>query len=155
MSLMRPFSSVRDDLNQIFNEMERGLFSPMRPGRGQHGEFGNTDLITALIPPVDVVDEGDKIRVKALLPDVKPEELEIEIDMNSLILHGETTHQEEEKQGNVYRREIVQGSVYRRIPLPSEVQPEQAKAEFENGALTIILPKSQEAKRHKIKAKRK
>jgi HSP20 family protein len=154
MSLIRPFSSIREDFNRLFRELDSEFFTtPLAlPGRGQ-GE----QLQTFLSPAVDVIDEEKNILVKAQIPGIKPENIDIDVENNTLTLTGETTEKFEDtqKQGNLVRQEISYGRSFRRIPLPADVNGEKAQAEFEHGVLTIKLPKSEETRRHKIKVQKR
>jgi HSP20 family protein len=150
MSLMRPFSSIRDDIDRMFREMEREFLTPIR-GRGGYAEPGTTDISTVWAPAIDMVEENNNILLKVQVPGIRPEDLDIEVENNTVTLSGESRQREEETKGNVYRQEICYGRFYRRVPLPTEVQADKAKANFEHGLLTISLPKSEETRRHKIK----
>lgn len=150
MSLMRPFSSIREDMNRLFREMEQEFQAPQRAKAGAE----RPELPGLWGPPVDIIEEGDNIKVKAQVPGVKPEDIEIEVENDTLLLSGETRYTTEEDRGNVHLREIATGQFFRRIPLPTDVQGDKAKAEFQEGMLTITLPKSAEVRRHKIKVSR-
>lgn len=152
MSLMRPFSTIREDLNRIFNEMDQEFLSPWLGGRGRT-ELGG-QVATVWAPAVDVIEAENEVQVKAQVPGIRPEELDIEVENNMLTLSGEHTEREEETRGNVYRKEICYGKFFRRVPLPTDVDPNKADARFENGMLTVRLPKSAESRRHKIKVQR-
>ncbi len=150
MSLTRPFSSLRDDLTRIFNEMDQEFFSPALGGRRP----GLTHLgqpLSLLTPPVDIVEEENEIKVTAQVPGIKPEDIDIEVDDNTLVINAETVEKEETTEGNVHRKEIISGKFFRRVPLPTEVEGEKAKASFENGLLKVTIPKSKVSRRHKIK----
>ncbi len=153
MSLMRPLSSLREDLNRVFSDLEQEFLSPWSPGRRRLGE--PEAFLAVWTPPVDVVEDEKEIRVKALVPGIKPEDLSIEVEDHTLCLSGESFKKEEEEKGNFYRKEITHAKVFRRIQLPTDVQGEKAKADFENGMLTVTIPKSEETRRHKIKVSRK
>jgi HSP20 family protein len=164
MSIMRPFSSMVDEINQLFNEMERGLYSPqygrsrgrMRQGGRTGGVGGGGDLESVWAPPVDVIEEDNQVVVRALVPGVQPDTLEIEAENDTLSLTGQTTmDMPEESQGNYHMCELPSGRIYRKVPLPAHVQSDKAQARFENGLLTVILPKSEESRRHRIQVKGK
>lgn len=154
MSLMFPFNDltrVLNDINQTFNQP---FFGPARAGRGQ-GEQGR-EFMSVWAPAVNVIEEENDIKVEAQVPGVKPDELEIDVDNNSVSIFGQKTEAfeegpREERKGSFHRREIVQGSFYRRIDLPTEVQADKAQANFENGILTVVLPIAQERRRHRIR----
>jgi len=148
MALMRPFSLVRDDLNRLFYEMDRDFFSPLSLPML---ERGGEDLINFWSPAVDVIDEDNEVIVKACIPGMKPDEMEVDVENNMLVIRGETTRKDEEKKKNYHRREIMQGRFYRQVPLPADVDGDKAKATFEHGVLTVSVPKSTQTKKHRVK----
>lgn len=152
MSLMRPISSIQQDINRIFNEMEQQMFSPFltRTRRRRRAEEGG-EMEQVWAPPIDIIDEEDKLKIQAFVPGIKPENLDIEVDKDTLTLRGESPWEEH---GDYYACELPHGKVYRQIRLPLDVQSEKAQANFENGLLTITLPKSAETRRHRIKVGR-
>lgn len=151
MSLMRPMTSLREDLNRIFSDLEQELMMPLGGRRRFEPGLEQQQQLSTWVPPVDIIEEEGSIKVKALVPGLKAEDIDIEIDNNMLCLCGESVKEEAEEKGNFYRKEISSARVFRRIPLPTEVQSDKAKANFENGMLTITIPKSEETRRHKIK----
>lgn len=155
MSLMRPFSNLREDMNRLFNEIDREFLTPWtaRGGMmGRGGESQSSDMMALWAPAVDIIEEDQDIKVKAQIPGIRPEDLDIEVDNHTLCICGETQEERQEEQGgNVYRKEIAYGKFFRRVPLPTDVKAEEAQANFENGLLTITLPKAEQTKRHKVK----
>ncbi|HHV95706.1 MAG TPA: Hsp20/alpha crystallin family protein [Clostridiaceae bacterium] len=97
-------------------------------------------------PRVDVYQTEKDVIVKAEIPGVSKEDLNIFIDENSIKLSGQTRKDNEFKDENVYRSERYYGSFSRTIPLPAEVKTEQAKAEYKDGILSIVVPKAESAK---------
>jgi HSP20 family protein len=104
-------------------------------------------------PLVNLSEDRDHIYVRAELPGVKAEDLEITIQDNSLILRGERKIASEEKQVNYQRRERESGFFRRVLALPSRVQPDKVEATCKDGILTIKLAKPEEVKPRKIKVK--
>ena len=88
----------------------------------------------------------DEIVVKAVLPGIKADEVQINVTGDMLTLKGEMNHEEEKKDKAWHIREQRWGQFERSVPLPTQVIADQAKAEFENGILTITLPKAEEVK---------
>ena len=97
-------------------------------------------------PAIDMYQTDDEIVVKASLPGVKADEVQINITGEILTLKGETRQVEEKKDKAWHMREQRWGAFERAIALPTEVVADKAKAEFENGILTITLPKAEEVK---------
>lgn len=106
-------------------------------------------------PAIDMYQTDDEIVVKASLPGVKADEVQINITGEILTLKGETRQVEEKKDKAWHMREQRWGAFERAIALPTEVVADKAKAEFENGILTIILPKAEEVKPKIINIKAK
>lgn len=104
---------------------------------------------------VDMYETDDEITVKAILPGVKPQDLEINVTGDVLNIRGETKEEEEVKDRNYLRRECRYGSFCRSIALPTAVVADKAEASFENGVLTLTLPKAEEVKPKTIKIKTK
>ncbi|RLC83370.1 MAG: Hsp20/alpha crystallin family protein [Chloroflexi bacterium] len=117
--------------------------------------FGMLEGFTTTLPAVDMYETGDAIMVKAALPGVKPENVEITTVGNTLTIKGETKEEAENKQGDYFYQEQRYGSFCRSFTLPTDIKADKAQAEFENGVLTLTLPKAEEAKRKSIKIKSK
>ena len=106
-------------------------------------------------PAINMYQTDDEIVVKASLPGVKADEVQINITGEILTLKGETKQVEENKDQAWHMREQRWGTFERSIALPTEVIADQARAEFENGILTISLPKAEEVKPKTINIKAK
>lgn len=106
-------------------------------------------------PAIDMYQTDDEIIVKASLPGVKADEVQINITGEILTIKGETKQVEEKKGKAWHVREQRWGAFERAIALPTEVVSDKAKAEFENGILTITLPKAEEVKPKIINIKAK
>ena len=104
-----------------------------------------------LTPAIDVSETDGKIVVKASLPGVKAEDVDISINDGVLTAKGERKFEEKTEGENFYRQEILYGSFSRSVPLPSRVNHEQADAEFKDGVLTVTLPMAEEVCPKQIK----
>ena len=104
-------------------------------------------------PLVNISEDRDHIYVRAELPGVKAEDLEITIQDNSLILRGQRKIPTEEKQVNYHRRERESGFFRRIVALPARIQPDKVEAATKDGILTIKLAKPEEVKPRKIQVK--
>lgn len=100
--------------------------------------------------PLDILDRDDELVVKASLPGLKPADLHVEVDDDSLRIWGEVKEEHQQEEGNYYLREHRYGRIERMTSLPVPVEADQAKAEFEDGMLTLTLPKASEARRKEI-----
>jgi HSP20 family protein len=97
----------------------------------------------------------DEVVVKAALPGIKADEVQINITGEVLTLKGEVRHEEDKKEKAWHIHEQRWGSFERSLVLPTEVVADKTKAEFENGILTITLPKAEEVKPRVINIKAK
>lgn len=120
------------ELARLQNEVE-GFFSRTFGGFPHIG--------TSWAPSVDVQDVGGNLVVKADLPGVKKENVEITATEHSLTIQGRTSEEHEEKTDNYYRQERRSGQFLRTIPLPASIDVNGTAAKFEDGTVTITLPK--------------
>ncbi|HEB63644.1 MAG TPA: Hsp20/alpha crystallin family protein [Gammaproteobacteria bacterium] len=143
---MNPF----DDMEQLFEGFfPRGWMQSMRRQWPEWAELGAP--FEGRIPKVDVVEQDETVVVRAELPGVDKDHLDISLTEESVTISATTKQESEEEKGDYHRREISQGSFSRTVALPAMVQGEQAKASFKDGILELTLPKAAPAKRHNIK----
>jgi HSP20 family protein len=109
----------------------------------------------AWLPPLEMYEKGDKIVVRAEIPGMKEEEIDISVEDNILTVKGEREAESEVKDEDYYRCELSYGRFSRSVALPSKVQAEKVDASYDNGILEITLPKVPEAKPKKIAVKAK
>jgi HSP20 family protein len=137
-----PFQTVekmREGMSRMFD-----LAFPSFSGR-------TTGLLEGMwSPAVDLYDTKDQIIVKADLPGMKKEDIEVSIHENTLILKGEKKNEMEKKEEDYVRTERFYGSFHRSFTLPSPVDVSQVKASYKNGVLEVLLPKKEEAKPKQI-----
>jgi HSP20 family protein len=137
-----------NELRNLQDEMNR-LFSFSFP-RSANQE----DIVRgAWTPSVDIFENQDKIILEAELAGMKPEEVDISIENNVITLKGERKFEKTEDKDNYHRVERSYGSFVRSFTLPRTVVSDEAEANFENGILSITLPKREEAKARKIEIK--
>lgn len=105
--------------------------------------------------PIDMYQTDENVVVKTSLPGIKPEEVEITVTGDTLTIKGETKTEEEVKRENYLRQERRSGAFTRSILLPGSLQTDRAEASFENGVLTLNIPKAEETKPKQIKIKPK
>jgi len=103
--------------------------------------------------PVDISDNDSSVSVKAVLPGIKPEDVEITVSEGVLTIRGESREEKKDEGENYYRREIRYGSFSRSVPLPTRVDQEKAEATFADGILTVALPKAEDVRPKQIKVK--
>jgi HSP20 family protein len=105
------------------------------------------------MPSLDVYEEKDTVVVKAELPGMKKEDVEVSLTGETLTIKGEKKEDKEVKEDDYYRRERSYGSFLRTVALPCEVKSDEIKASFKDGVLEIRMPKTEEAKKKSITVK--
>jgi HSP20 family protein len=133
------------DMDRLFERFFRG---------GTLAPFGET--WGPFSPSVDVVETADEIQVSAELPGLEDKDIEVSLDRGVLTISGEKSEERKEERENYYRAERTYGSFKRAIPLPTDVNEDKVEAVFQNGVLTITMPKAQVVegrKRISVKAK--
>ncbi|RKZ01375.1 Hsp20/alpha crystallin family protein [Candidatus Fermentibacteria bacterium] len=111
------------------------------------------DTGTDWMPPVDICEKADSIEFKVELPGIPRDEIEVEVSNGVLTVRGEKKMQEEKKGDTWHRREFSYGSFVRSFTLPSDMKSEEAEASFNEGVLTISIPKEEKALHRKIEIK--
>jgi HSP20 family protein len=136
---MNGVSALEQTFNRLFNEALTGMDWQARDSAA-----------ASWVPPVDVFEAADEIRILAEVPGVKPEDVKISVEGNVLTVQG-TKHQVvEETTDRVHRYERTYGSFERTFTLPATVDSTKIKAGYENGVLTLSLPKAEKAKPRQI-----
>jgi len=107
------------------------------------------------MPAIDMYQTDDEVVVKATLPGLKAEDVNITVTGETLTLRGEYKQENEQKETTYHIREQRSGSFERSLFLPTDVKSEKAKADFENGILTITMPIAEEVKPKSITIKAK
>jgi HSP20 family protein len=125
--------------------LDESFFRPLRIWpRWMEGE---------LALPLDMYETEEALTLKASVPGVKAEDIDITVAGNTLTIKGEFQREEEGKRGNVHFEERHYGKFQRSVSLPNTVDPDKARAEFKDGVLTLTLPKVEEAKPKHIEVK--
>ena len=107
------------------------------------------------MPAIDMYQTNDDVVVKATLPGLKSEDVDITVTGETLTLRGEFKQEDEQKESNYHIRESRYGSFERSVLLPTDVKADKAKADFKNGILTITMPIAEEVKPKSIMIKAK
>lgn len=102
-------------------------------------------------PSMDVVNRPKEIFVRAEVPGIDKEDLEVTVTDRSLTIAGTSRHEEESAEGDVHRHEIRSGSFSRTVTLPEDVDGRRAKASYKDGIVELHLPKLRSAKKHSVK----
>jgi len=126
-------TSLRDEIDRLF---EQPLTELARTSR----------LLSGWTPAVDLYEDKDNVFVKAELPGMKKEDIEVSFHNGTLSLSGERKSEEKHEDAEVYRSERFFGRFQRTVTLPTPVAADKVKAQYKDGILTITLPKTEEAK---------
>lgn len=133
-----------NQLTRLRDEINR-LFEPT------FGDWGRSSLYEGWTPAIDLFEDKDQISVKAELPGLKKEDIDVSVEGDNLCICGERKHEEEHgKKGENYRSERYFGRFYRNITLPHAVDAQKVSASYKDGILTVTIPKSEQAKRKQI-----
>ena len=147
----RPFMDLtrwERDMDRMMEDFFGRRARPWRPDRWFRG-----DEFEVRPPAIDLFEEKDDIVVKAELPGMAKDNIEVNLTDNLLTIKGEKKKEEEVKEENYYRSERAYGSFVRNIELPKAVHADKVKASFKNGILEVRIPKTEEAKAKEIKVK--
>jgi len=130
----RDITTLRDEMNRLFSRAV---------GEGSGGA-------SAWTPAVDIFETAGAIVLKAELPGLRAEDIDIEVDDNVLTLKGERRFEDKVEDGRYYRLERAYGHFQRSLTLPQGVKADEISASFDNGLVTVTVPKADEIKPRKI-----
>ena len=140
LSRWEPFrgvGSLQEQINRIFDEVV--------------GHTTDESALSTWVPAVDIYETEHELVVKADLPDVDLKDLDIRVENNLLTIHGERKFEKKVSEENYLRVERSYGTFSRSFSLSNTVNPEAIKADYQNGVLTLSIPKREEAKPKQIK----
>ena len=145
--------SPLEEMERWFDEFPgRGWLQPFR------GEFPRWPSWAELeapfkgeSPKVDLIDRDNEIVIRAELPGVNKDNLDVSMTEHSVTIRATAEHEKKEEKGEYYRREISRGEFQRSLPLPGNIDSDKAKASFKDGILELTVPKVESATRKTIK----
>ena len=144
---LREMTNLSRAMDRVFDRfMDESLFD--MPTVWQRGNGQSNSLA------LDVAEQEDKFLVKASVPGINPEDIEITFTDGVLTIQGETKDEHEVKEENYHLRERHYGSFMRRIALPTNIDADKIDATNENGVLTLTLPKAEDVKPRRIEVKK-
>jgi HSP20 family protein len=133
-------TNLRDDINRLFDVPS--------------GEFGReTEFFTGWSPVLDVYEDKDNLIVKAELPGMKKDQMELSLHDNTLTISGERKAERTETNGDASRSERFFGRFQRTVTLPKPVDASKINARYKDGILTVTLPKTEDSKPRQIEVK--
>ena len=134
----RDLLALQNRMNGLFQDFSRN---------------GENELVTAagFVPPVDIYEDEHKLVLKIEIPGMRQEDLDVHMENNTLTVKGERSFQSEGKEENFHRVERRYGSFYRAFTVPSTIDSNSVKAEYDAGVLRLELQKKPESKPRQIK----
>ncbi len=143
----RPELTVWPTFGRLFNlrdELDRLFEAPF----GEHSR--TSQLLGVWNPAVDLYEDKENVIVKAELPGMKREDIQVSLQDGTLSISGERKNEEKVENAEVCRMERFVGRFQRTITLPSQVKGDKVNAQYKDGVLTVTLPKTEEAKPKQI-----
>lgn len=137
--------SLRDAMDKLFDESFWSPFGLVEGGRGRG--------LSTFIPRVDVSETDKEVKIRADIPGIDPDKVNIEVTEDSLALSGSVEKSSEEKGENFYRMERQAGQFSREFVLPSKINPDSVEAKAKNGTITITLKKQPSEQKRKVQIK--
>jgi len=137
-SPFRQLTTLRDEIDRLFESPLTEL------------THGSQQLLSGWLPPVDLYEDKDSLHVKAELPGMNKEGISISVHDGVLSISGERKEESKHKEAEVYRAERFVGRFQRTVTLPAPVSVDKVKATYKDGILSIVLPKTEEAKPKQI-----
>ncbi len=139
------------EVKQPFADLERMRRQMERLFEGFYGPYQRD--VAGVFPLINLTENKDSYYIRAELPGMKSEDLEIQVTGNSVSLSGERKIPAEDKTARYHRREREAGRFSRVVGLPGEVNPDKVEASLNHGVLTVVIPKAEVAKPRQITVK--
>ena len=137
----RELATIQSEMNRLFNTF-------FEPGSGTNGSTAG--VLRRWVPPMDLVEGENDFVLRADLPGLSEQDVNIELEENVLTISGERRTENEERKEGYYRLERSSGAFSRSITLPEGVDPEAVQASFDRGVLEIHIPKPEQRKPRKV-----
>jgi HSP20 family protein len=137
----RELATIQNEMNRLFNTF---FEAPQTGGNGQG------QALRRWIPAMDLVETGDDFVLRADLPGLAENDVNIELEDNVLTVSGERKAEHEERKEGYYRVERASGSFSRSLTLPDGVNPDRVRASFDKGVLEVRIPKPEQRKPRKV-----
>ena len=147
---LRPFTHSMEEFfeNTFPRRWMEGFFEPYAWRRPFLTEFEEKYDV---FPKIDIIDKDETLVVRADVPGIKKEDLEITISGDRLVIEAKREYEEEEKKEEFFRHEMAYGRLYRSVLLPVEVLGDKVTAELKDGVLEVFLPKVEATTPFKVK----
>ncbi len=136
----RELGTLRRQMDQLFDDLLREHDWMSWPGDG-----------ATWMPAIEMEETDQDLILKAQIPGMKPEELDVQVSREALSITGEHRQEDRSEEGGVIRSEFHYGKFHRTVPLPVEIQQDQVTAEFKDGILQLTMPKATDATRKVVR----
>jgi HSP20 family protein len=144
----QPFESLRREVDRLFEDFDRDFWRmPFRRSAFETEPFWRRELSWAGTPAVDIVEKDNAYEITADLPGLDEKNVEVKLSNGNLTLKGEKQEAKEEKKKDYYLKERHFGTFERMFRVPEGVDTDKIEAKFDNGVLTVTLPKMPEAQK--------
>jgi len=149
MQAWRPFESLRQEVDRLFDDFGREFWRPWPFGRSLFAAepLFRRELTLGALPAMDVVESDKSYELTADLPGMDEKNIEVKVVDGMLTIKGEKQEEKEEKKKDHYLRERNFGSFERSFSVPEGVDADKIEANFKKGVLTVTLPKKPEAQK--------
>ena len=138
---LRPFEEIQREMDRLFNDAFKEI------------GFGKDTDMSMLAPDVDIYEKDDKLFAEIEIPGIDKKDIDINVEDHVLSIKGEKKSEKEDKGRNYHVVERRYGKFQRAFRIPEYIKAEEIKAKFDNGILTVEMPKKEEAKKSSIKVK--
>ncbi|MEA2317788.1 MAG: hypothetical protein QOD44_1977 [Solirubrobacteraceae bacterium] len=142
---VRELTSLQNDMNRLFN-----TFFDAPSTSGGSGGGNGAGALRRWLPPMDLVETDDQFVLRADLPGLSEEDVQIELEDSVLTISGERRAEHEDKREGFYRVERSFGEFRRALTLPEGVDPDAIRAAFEKGVLEVRIPKPEERRPRRV-----
>lgn len=147
-----PFASLHTEMDQLFNALRGGLWPSLSGRTGSEPTRTGPSLSGQMLAPaVDIAEKNGQYELTAELPGLDPEQVEVKLSDGRLTIKGEKKEEKEEEKEGYYLSERRFGSFQRSFAVPEGIDADKIVAEFKNGVLKIMLPKTPEAQQKEKK----
>jgi HSP20 family protein len=148
-------TTLREEMDRVFDRLARGFSGvpSIRRALDWEPEFRWSSMLEVQIPAVDIAETDTAFRITAELPGMMKEDVDISVSQGRLTIKGEKREEREEKEKGYYLSERRYGTFQRSFQLPGQADADRIEAKFDNGVLTLTVPKSAEALKSEKKIK--
>ena len=137
----------------IRNELRNFMRGADSPWWGGGETWSSSRQVAGVFPPVNIYDNGEGFRIRAEMPGVDKDSLDISCKRDQLVIRGERTLEDVDENANYHRREREGGQFRRAVNLPEPVNPDKVHAHYEQGILDIFAPRAEEATPRRIEVR--